>query len=371
MSDRCLLKTVSAVVCISLALGATDAQGQAGVAVLDSHAGPEPGVRNYTPRQVSGWLDPTGLSRFAMLPEIDLPGTRAWGAGSALRLQPVFDPRTPRPAHDVRRFNVQRVFDAEGLFWAPQFEYADERWGVRGGRLDGRFGVAWDRAPGIYGADFAEDYGVTERSGAGAFIRGGNDRLGLHRLSAELLSVEASFLSRSVLNRRGPLLLIDGGPGNGGSVQSLVLALESEELPGLPGVGYQLAFARNQGNGGGRDELGYAASLSYEVSLFAELGLDLLSEYVYRENVHSEPGLCHDFTQGAALRWRGWNASLAYALREMRLYEGGSARDQLLQVSAGYEFGFGLGIDLGWRVAREAGAETSGFGAMLRYEVEF
>ncbi len=147
--------------------------------------------------------------------------------------------------------------------------------------------------------------------------------------------------------------------------------MQSDALPGLPGLGYRLAFARNQGEGGGRDELGYAASLTYEVSLFAELDLELLSEYVYRENVHSEPGLCHDFTQGAALRWRGWNVSLAYSLREMRLYEGGGARDQLLRASAGYEFGFGLGIDLGWHFAREAGGESRGVGAMLTYEVEF
>jgi len=60
-----------------------------------------------------------------------------------------------------------------------------------------------------------------------------------------------------------------------------------------------------------------------------------------------------------------------YSLREMRLCEGGGARDPLLQVSAGYEFGFGLGIDLGWHFAREAGGESRGVGAMLTYQVEF
>jgi hypothetical protein len=34
-------------------------------------------------------------------------------------------------------------------------------------------------------------------------------------------------------------------------------------------------------------------------------------------------------------------------------------------------FGFGLGIELGWRFAREAGGESQGIGAMLTYEVEF
>jgi len=368
MSRRHLLKTLSALACISCALGAEDARGQDRVAVLDSYATAAPDQRVYAKHQADLWLDRAGLSRVAMRPRIDFLGTRSWGPGSAFGLESVFGPRANQP---LRRFDVRRVLDVEGLFWQPQLEHGGERWGVRAGRLDGRFGVAWDRAPGISGIDFAEDYGITDRSGAGGFIRVGNDRVGLHRLTAEVLSVEASFLSQSALNRRGPLLLADGGPGSGGSVQSLVLALQSDALPGLPGLGYQLAFARNQGEGGGRDELGYAASLTYEVSLFAELGLELLSEYVYRENVHSEPGLCHDFTQGAALRWWGWNVSLAYSVREMRLYEGGGARDQRLQVSAGYAFGFGLGIELGWRFAREAGGESQGIGAMLTYEVEF
>jgi hypothetical protein len=34
---------------------------------------------------------------------------------------------------------------------------------VQTGKLNPGFGVAWDKAPGIYGTDLAEDYEISER----------------------------------------------------------------------------------------------------------------------------------------------------------------------------------------------------------------
>jgi hypothetical protein len=279
---------------------------------------------------------------------------------ASLVLEPVFD---PQPAES-------RYFDDQGLFVEQLFlQYATGRWGVRAGKINPHFGIAWDAAPGIYGVDFAEDYEITERIGVGGFLRLGNDRVGFHRLAADVFFLDTSFLSRSALNDRGRLERSDGGPSNTGDPRSFALALEGEGIPRLPGLGYQLGLSRQEAGRDGRDEYGYAAGLVYRFSPRENLDVELLSEYVYQRGAEGERRSRHYSTQGSAIRWKRWNLGLSSTLRD--LDGGGGARDYLFQASVGYEFEMGLAIDFGWRYSREDGVETNGLGALVRYTVEF
>ncbi|MCP4036270.1 MAG: hypothetical protein GY733_04980, partial [bacterium] len=62
---------------------------------------------------------------------------------TALVLEPVSD---PGPSEN-------RYVEDQGIFVEQLFlQYATRRWGVRAGKLNPHFGIAWDVAPGIYGA---------------------------------------------------------------------------------------------------------------------------------------------------------------------------------------------------------------------------
>ena len=239
---------------------------------------------------------------------------------------------------------------------------------MRAGKVNPHFGIAWDAAPGLYGVGFAEDYEITERIGAGGFVRFGSDRFGMHRLAADLFFLDTSYLSKSTFDDRGRARRSDGGPSNTGRPESFAITLESEELPKFPGSGYHLGFSRQATERGGRDEYGYVVGLTYAFTPHEDVDVEILSEYVYQWGAEGERQNRHYYTQSGAVYWKRWNLAISSTLRH--LHDGGS-RDYLLQASVGYEFEMGLAIDAGYRYVREDGIENDGLGALVSYTVEF
>jgi len=296
---------------------------------------------------------------FTIEPSFSFGFTEELSLEAGLVLEPVFDPGPAR----------SRYVDDQGVFVEQLFlQYDTGRWGLRAGKINPPFGIAWDAAPGIYGVDFAEDYEITERIGAGGFFRLGSDRFGVHRLAADVFFLDTSYLSKSFLNDRGRTRRSDGGPSNTGRPESFAITLESEELPRFPGLDYHLGFSRQETERGGRDEYSYVAGLTYAFTPHEDVDVEILSEYVYQWGTGGERQNCHYYTQSGAVYWKGWNLALSSTLRH--LHDGGS-RDYLFQASVGYEFERGLAVDVGYRFAREDGVGNNGLGALVSYTLTF
>ncbi len=71
------------------------------------------------------------------------------------------------------------------------------------------------------------------------------------------------------------------------------------------------------------------------------------------------------------LNWKSWNLALAYVDRDTDNTDGAHTNDYNFQVSAGYEFGFGLAVDVGWSIAEESDVETRTVGVLFAYTFEF
>jgi predicted porin len=76
-------------------------------------------------------------------------------------------------------------------------------------------------------------------------------------------------------------------------------------------------------------------------------------------------------TVGATYVFGNWNVAAYHALRDDEQPGADAVRDRISQLSFGYRFEFGLGIDVGYARAREAGIDTDILGLLLRYEYEF
>tara|TARA_B100000676_G_C17546312_1_gene565091 strand:+ start:106 stop:483 length:378 start_codon:yes stop_codon:yes gene_type:complete len=77
----------------------------------------------------------------------------------------VFGHAVIEPVGDPAQFE-NRTFEDIGLYIEELFvEYSADRFGARAGKLNAGFGIAWDRAAGVYGADIAEDSEISERIG--------------------------------------------------------------------------------------------------------------------------------------------------------------------------------------------------------------
>lgn len=244
--------------------------------------------------------------------------------------------------------------------------------GVRvwGGKFTPNFGFAWDAAPGIYGTDFVEDYEKTERIGFGGALSLQHAALGTHTLSASTFILDRTVFSGSVITKRTRTRLADGGPSNTRGLKSFHVALEGEKIPGLEGLTYHASFIR-QYDRSGRYETGFAIGLghAFEAGAFT---ISPLIEFVRMHNAEGVSGQNHNFlTTSVKVERKGWHAALSHTLRHANMPGAGTTRDNLVQVSGGYSFENGLGIEVGWSHRNEDSIGTHTIGVLFTYELSF
>ncbi|MBR0655857.1 hypothetical protein [Plastoroseomonas arctica] len=137
-------------------------------------------------------------------------------------------------------------------------------WTFFGGKIHPRFGVAWQRAPGLYGADLAAEYELREKLGFGVQLdirelTALNPDFGIHILQFEVFRADTSLLTAGVGHPRwtspeGRLRWrngrdlggADNTPGMGGFALSLTGS--DIEIPGAEGstLGYAFSYTRRE-----------------------------------------------------------------------------------------------------------------------------
>jgi len=297
--------------------------------------------------------------------------------GLSLTAHGVLEPvRDPEPGED-------RYFGDEGLYVQDLFlSYDADNFSVLGGKFTPNFGRAWDIAPGIYGSDFAEDYELAERIGLGASYTFESQSLGSHTLSASTFFLDTSIFSESAFTNRGRTRKSDGGVSNTESLESFAIALDGGDFPEtlfgdtfpgqspVKGLTYQLALvSQAAGEDGDSRETGVVASIAHQFPVARMVALEPLVEYAYFFNADGVEDQDRQYvTAGAtAIIHEDWNAAVSYTRRETMPSGASNVGDNLFQVSAGYAFGFGLGVDVGWRYADEDDVDNYTLGALLTY----
>lgn len=274
------------------------------------------------------------------------------------------------------RAGEDRFFEDHGFYIEDLWLSYEKDWSaVKGGKFTPNFGVAWDRAPGIYGDEFASaGYEFTERIGIEGRATFGDEASGKHSLAVGAFFLDTSVLAHSTLRGRGTRALADGGVSNTGDLSSFAVSMDGKEIGGTPGLAYHIAFIRQkEGRDGRKPENGFAAALYREkIELLPELSLAPLVEFVRFSNFGGLDGQSRRFiTASGEFLWRNWNLALSATSRRTHTAGSPGVDDYLLQVSAGYAFDIGLKADLGWRQTNEADIQTNTIGARLSYNYEF
>ncbi|MEQ9520592.1 MAG: hypothetical protein RLN89_14265 [Parvibaculum sp.] len=295
-------------------------------------------------------------------PEISFRLSENFSIEAGLVFEPIKDPVDDRFLEDQGLY-VEQLF----LSWQG------DGFGLKAGKFNPAFGNAWDKAPGIYGGDFAEDYELTERIGLGGDITLGNDASGEHTMSVATFFADTSTLSQSFLNSRGETRRGSGGLSNTEDFSSFSVSLDSESVPALGGIGYTLGVARQDGGvGTTEDETSYVAGLFGSFEVADGVTLEPIIEFVYQDNDAGTIGEQDYFTIGNTVLLGPWNVALSYTARNTHANIAGTPdiEDELFQASAGYAFENGITADLGYRFSEEASVDTHIFGVLFTYELE-
>ncbi|QIE54735.1 hypothetical protein G5B40_04330 [Pikeienuella piscinae] len=278
-----------------------------------------------------------------------------FSASTSLNTTLVFEPiRDPGP-NDDREFEDQGLY-MEELYFRRDFGPA----AALAGKYDPAFGFAWDAAPGLYGADFAEDYELTEKLGAAIeipFELGGGDAA----FTIAAYMADRTIFSDSLFSNRGNLDESDGGVSNTDAPESFVVSLAGE----ADGFTYNLGFRRQaEGVGDAKDEYGFVAGASAPIG---GSGVEMLGEFAYFPNFDGSSDSAVYGALGLAAPVGPVTLSGVYSLRDVQH----ASTDHLATVSAEYEIAEGLSVGAGYRYGDEGGVESHTVGALLVYEFGF
>jgi hypothetical protein len=189
--------------------------------------------------------------------EVDLKLSKVFSWHADVVLEPVLD---PGPFED--RFFRDHGGYLETLHLVMRLG-AHAR--LLAGKFNPGFGTAWDKTPGIYGTEFAEDYELTEKIGAQLQFEAGAGKLGMLTFGAALFFADTSVLSDSIITSRGQLSLADGGAGNTESLKSVSLFAEGKKTLKFSSLTYHLAFRhQSAGLGDAGDENGVVFGFIYK-----------------------------------------------------------------------------------------------------------
>ncbi len=265
------------------------------------------------------------------------------------------------PIRDPARFE-SREFEDHGLYAEEIYLRHDfGAFAVLAGKFDPAFGFAWEAAPGLYGADFAEDYELTERLGGAVEVPltlGATEAV----FTLAAFAADRTFLSDSLISERGDTDEADGGVSNTDAPESFVAALSGE----ADDLGWTVAFRRQaKGVGDTDDEWGFVAGVT--APLGGDLGIEGLAEAAFFPKFDGGPDSALYMTLGLSAPVGPVTLSGVYSLREME----NAPTDHLATFSAEYEIAENAVIGAGYRFGREGGDDSHTVGVLFLYEFGF
>lgn len=272
----------------------------------------------------------------------------------------------PRPATD-------RTFGDIGLYIDTlNIEAGFGPVTLTAGKFGAGFGTAWESMPGIWTADLAEDYELAEQLGIGLAWDLGDTPLGALTFGVNLFTADTSALSDSAFTRRGRLTRADGGAGNTGRLNNVSLTLEGSDIAAAPGLSWHLGYRElKPGQGDVATERGMVFGLAQAFDLGNDTELTVAGEVARLRNAGGGADDADYATLGLGLVRGPWHGELGASLRRTGFAGGGSARDTLLQVSAGYTWDNGIDLSLGYVRGSEDGSKSDTIGLRLTRSFSF
>ncbi len=269
-------------------------------------------------------------------------------------------------------------FDRHGAFIEQiRLNYENGPYNVWAGKFNPDFGKAWDWGRGIWSEDFAEDYEITEKWGAGAGYHFETARGDTYNINGTSFFADTTALGESVITKRDRLRLEDGGASNTKNPSSFTLSFEGQNPVGNASFGYHAGyrFLAEQGKNQSvdtDDESGFVLGLTSTIPVAEQVVLDVLLEYTDLSNFEGVKNADRQYSSASVIIkiMDNWNATVGYTQREIDdPVNAIDATDDLFQLSGGYDFQNGTTLEVGYRYSEESGFENNMVGFLLRYQL--
>jgi hypothetical protein len=246
----------------------------------------------------------------------------------------------------------------------------------QGGGYFGKFNPVIGRdihdVPGWFGMLIFEEFDIKERIGAGGYFNFGNEAYGQHRLDVSTFFADTTFLSESLLYDRDTLDGEDNGPANTEDFSSYALNL-SGNLP-FEDVAYYIGYASQANDdSAGDDEQRFTLGLDYHYDINDKTRFNIFGDVTDINHLDGEADHERRYSSvGFGITYDQWVMGGSYTDIHNTAGDADEAQDDYqTQISVGYNFMNGFGIDLGYQAQEEEGEASDRIGTLLRYHADF
>ncbi len=300
-------------------------------------------------------------------PEIFVGLPHGFSLQAGLTLEPLRD-RDPRE---------HRAFKSHGAYIGTlQLVWEHDAVMLHAGKFTPVF--AFTEGRGLYGDTFMGDYELTERLGFGGAVAVPVGNIADVTVAASLFTRDRSVLGESVITSRDRLKYSDGTPGNTKGLENGTIAVDVVPAA-VPDLLVRASYMhQGKGQGDAADQSAWGLGATYGVEVAEDVVVSPMIDWVRNSDAvgftdaTSTPGARGDnITAGVAVAVGPWFGTLAHGWRTIKDPAAATVRDRFTQVSAGYEFDFGLGLEAGWMRLHEAGEKYSTVGLLAAYTLEF
>ncbi len=242
------------------------------------------------------------------------------------------------------------------------------------GKFNPPVGFDYENFPGIYTYHVIEEYTMQGRLGIGGTARF-DPGFGEHRIDVAGFAADKTFLGQSLITRTRRLRGYDGGVSNTGDLSSFSGNISgAPDIDGIDELYYRIGWAKqatDQENE--RDEWRYSLSLYAAERWNAHWRTSWITEYTNIRNIEGH-GL-HDRDYATFVlknQYRQWNLVLSHTLIGNTSPVDEMAHDgHVFQVSGGFQWDNGFGMEIGYRNANENNTPTERVGIMWHYMYGF
>jgi hypothetical protein len=349
------------------------------LAIAPAHAGysltiPLELQADFIETRVSG-EDASGSDVYATIePDLRVEATDWLAFNLGATIEPVLDPD-----------DNHRLLEDHGLFVRNlNVEFASGPLTLTLGKFSARFGIGYEEVPGVYGDTLNADIEVAERLGASLAWRFEGQNDDAYTVTAGVFRTDTSFLSNSVFTERGRVLDADGEPGNTDGLENYSLAFDAENAFGASGLLLHGGVLSLQHDDEGDRHVAFAVGARWEIELDNGAVVTPLVEY-FQSDGATLPGTDElgdgdqsVLTLGGSYVAGPWNVALVYGRSEIDAGLMGdlSEHTDFAQVSVGYAFENGIGVDIGYLYGEtrlsgggfDEDVEVESLGLLLSYE---
>jgi hypothetical protein len=267
-----------------------------------------------------------------------------------------------------------RFFDDHPLYIEElAINYDDDNMGAYIGKFTPRIGLDTHAAPGWWGMLIFEEFQLRNKIGFGGYIKNENDTFGHHQLDIATFYADTTFLSQSTLFNRTDISENDGGASNTEDLSSFTANLSGDILNN-DHFNYYIGYA-HQGvdQTGEEDEKRFVFGLSASHDLTDHITLTAMTDITDIEHLNGEAAHDRRYASfGFGLDIDHWTMGGTYTHINNDADNAGESMNGFnTQMSVGYNFDNGFGIDVGYQAQDSEGEKSDRIGGLLKYHADF